>query len=678
MATMRSRDACLLVRIGEDSFSVPLDVETTSVGAAADCVVRVTEAGLAPRHCIVQAGRIGHEVFDLFSDSGTFVNGHRVEAAPLANGDQIRVGTVRITYLASVSEEEPAPQAMTFLPLEAEPSFPPPEEPADPEADLSADESQETPERPARRIAFRSLIGSLIGSVGAVTTARASTETTTAPAAAAEAAPHRYEAAAVPSISQAQRFHEHDFKEDLVQQLRATPFYVLSVAVHAVLAILLSLFGTEPVDRTERPPLVAELDTIPFVEEELEEVESETEVGEPEVEEPDEPDVELIDEPLDDDIQETDEPLPEVQSPNSIGPFRGAGIGDFGNGFGGSGGAGLRAIGGGSPALKRRVKQLRSSGLDVVFVLDSTSSMSEVLDASKKQIGSLVSNLAALVPNFRLGVVTYRDKGDAYVTRHEVLHASHFKQVAFLDEIEADGGGTFPEAIHSGVETAVQRMRWSGKARRVIVIVGDAPPHAEHVHGLLKTCKRFARQRGVVHTMFTPNGRAWDMSTNEETRELFRRISQAGGGESVELEDGDRLTQRILELAVGTEHASALSRAVGRLDTSPEARRAIRLAQRGSPTAVARELRRDPPPEALIRELFQVNRRDLWDLYRELLLDEDLSDRTRWANAVLLRRLVRERHPGTFGISLMKPIRPDATRAALDRAIARAARAIDL
>src|SRR5262245_9038157 len=62
--------------------------------------------------------------------------------------------------------------------------------------------------------------------------------------------------------------------------------------------------------------------------------------------------------------------------------------------------------------------------VEVVFVLDTTGSMGSLLEGAKKKIWSIASEIARGKPSPRLkiGLVAYRDKGDAYVTKVTDLH----------------------------------------------------------------------------------------------------------------------------------------------------------------------------------------------------------------------------------------------------------------
>src|SRR5262245_19358098 len=57
--------------------------------------------------------------------------------------------------------------------------------------------------------------------------------------------------------------------------------------------------------------------------------------------------------------------------------------------------------------------------VEVVFVLDTTGSMGGLIAAAKEKIWSIASTLAQAkqAPEIQMGLVAYRDRGDAYVTQ---------------------------------------------------------------------------------------------------------------------------------------------------------------------------------------------------------------------------------------------------------------------
>src|SRR5690348_8048988 len=58
------------------------------------------------------------------------------------------------------------------------------------------------------------------------------------------------------------------------------------------------------------------------------------------------------------------------------------------------------------------------SRIDVVFVLDSTGSMGGLIEGAKQKIWAIANQVATAKPRprIRMALVTYRDRGDSYVT----------------------------------------------------------------------------------------------------------------------------------------------------------------------------------------------------------------------------------------------------------------------
>ncbi|MGA2640709.1 MAG: VWA domain-containing protein, partial [Spirochaetia bacterium] len=57
--------------------------------------------------------------------------------------------------------------------------------------------------------------------------------------------------------------------------------------------------------------------------------------------------------------------------------------------------------------------------VEVAFVLDSTGSMGGLIEGAKQKIWSIANGIIAQkpTPEVRIGLVTYRDRGDEYVTK---------------------------------------------------------------------------------------------------------------------------------------------------------------------------------------------------------------------------------------------------------------------
>jgi Mg-chelatase subunit ChlD len=117
--------------------------------------------------------------------------------------------------------------------------------------------------------------------------------------------------------------------------------------------------------------------------------------------------------------------------------------------------------------------------LDLVFLVDATGSMGDEIAKLKTSMRAMSQQISQLPgqPDICYGLVAYRDKGDAYLTRtHDFTHdLAAFQGV--LARVQADGGGDTPEALNEALQEAVHRLSWRTEAARMVVLVADAPPH---------------------------------------------------------------------------------------------------------------------------------------------------------------------------------------------------------
>jgi Mg-chelatase subunit ChlD/flagellar biosynthesis chaperone FliJ len=124
------------------------------------------------------------------------------------------------------------------------------------------------------------------------------------------------------------------------------------------------------------------------------------------------------------------------------------------------------------------------SRIEVVFVLDTTGSMGGLIQAAREKIWSIATTMASAqsAPEIRMGLVAYRDRGDAYVTRVVDLSSDLDSMYAALMDFQADGGGDGPESVNQALYDAVHKLSWSQDSGtyKTVFLVGDAPPHMDY------------------------------------------------------------------------------------------------------------------------------------------------------------------------------------------------------
>jgi hypothetical protein len=118
--------------------------------------------------------------------------------------------------------------------------------------------------------------------------------------------------------------------------------------------------------------------------------------------------------------------------------------------------------------------------VDLAFIVDTTGSMGPFIDAAQRQMVSMIDALARSADvSMRLAVVQYRDHPPQ---DHLVYRAFPFtndleEARATINSLKPEGGGDAPEAVLDGVLAACIDLAWRPHARRLAVLVGDAPPH---------------------------------------------------------------------------------------------------------------------------------------------------------------------------------------------------------
>ena len=161
--------------------------------------------------------------------------------------------------------------------------------------------------------------------------------------------------------------------------------------------------------------------------------------------------------------------------------------------------------------------------LDVVFLIDSTGSMADEIHQIKATLESIarqVSNLPAS-PDLRFGMVSYRDRGDDYVTRLYPLDGNVRRFRAAIQNLEASGGGDYPESLNQALHEAVNDMSWREDAIRLIFLIADAPPHIDYLQDKdYATEMMRAQEKGIKVFSVASSG------LDKQGEYIFRQIAQ--------------------------------------------------------------------------------------------------------------------------------------------------------
>lgn len=133
---------------------------------------------------------------------------------------------------------------------------------------------------------------------------------------------------------------------------------------------------------------------------------------------------------------------------------------------------------------------------DIAFIVDATGSMYDEIDFLKDDLLNIIQRASSGSGiALRTGALFYRDEGDDYVTRIEDFNKDPEKTLKFIEKQEAQGGGDYPEAVHTALEMALQKMSWEeGNYSRLAFLLLDAPPHHQQdvISSLQKSIKAYA------------------------------------------------------------------------------------------------------------------------------------------------------------------------------------------
>ena len=199
----------------------------------------------------------------------------------------------------------------------------------------------------------------------------------------------------------------------------------------------------------------------------------------------------------------------------------------------------------------------------LAFMVDATGSMSDELEYLKAELVDVIHDVRATNPNATIvtGSVFYRDEGDAYVTKNSPFTSNTDQTIQFIKEQYADGGGDFPEAVHTALDESLNALQWSQEATsRILFILLDAPPHYEsqivsQIHSQVKQ----AAEKGIKIIPITASG------IDKETEFLMRYMSIATNGTYVFITNDSGIGNEHLEASVGEYEVEFLNELMVRL-----------------------------------------------------------------------------------------------------------------
>jgi len=172
--------------------------------------------------------------------------------------------------------------------------------------------------------------------------------------------------------------------------------------------------------------------------------------------------------------------------------------------------------------------QSKKAVIDVAFCLDTTGSMSGLLEGAKQKIWTIVNTVASAQPKpvLRIALVAYRDRGDAYVTQKFDFTSDLETMYSKLRSFQANGGGDTPEDVNTALNDAINGLTWTHEANalKLVYLVGDAPPHMDYQEGYdYRSITHTAATRGIIINTV-------QCGTMEATKPIWQEIARMAEG----------------------------------------------------------------------------------------------------------------------------------------------------
>lgn len=121
------------------------------------------------------------------------------------------------------------------------------------------------------------------------------------------------------------------------------------------------------------------------------------------------------------------------------------------------------------------INENAAAGTDLVFLIDNTGSMGDDIYEVRTALNDIITKLPA---STMLGAATYNDANEVPSTWYtwENLSATYSNIGTFINNIRVYGGGDYAESVYDGLYQTLDKMSWSSTRKRMIIIIGDAPP----------------------------------------------------------------------------------------------------------------------------------------------------------------------------------------------------------
>jgi hypothetical protein len=180
------------------------------------------------------------------------------------------------------------------------------------------------------------------------------------------------------------------------------------------------------------------------------------------------------------------------------------------------------------------VKILKSNAennADLLILMDKTGSMEDDIETVKEGLGQVIDVLKSF-KNIRLGIALY---GDHNADGPDWFSFSNFETnynsaKEFIENIQITGGDDYPESVYEGFFKACEQNFWKSDSKRMIILIGDAPPLEKpqskyEVTDIIKKAEEGRIKMNFYPIVVTPSMEKTDSKVEVKTFEKEKMIS---------------------------------------------------------------------------------------------------------------------------------------------------------
>ena len=195
--------------------------------------------------------------------------------------------------------------------------------------------------------------------------------------------------------------------------------------------------------------------------------------------------------------------------------------------------------------------------LDLVFVIDTTGSMSDEIAQVKADMKTYLNRLQSSDNDYRIAIVDYRDFSDRsscssedYPYRVQLDFTNDYSTInASISALSLGNGGDTNETIYSALADGLDSLSWRKNAAKAVILMGDAPaldPEPYTGYTLDSTVEKLGGEgveitepdeiRSIVVFAVTS-------ATSSETTSFFEQLATATGGKCYSTSSTTQITE---------------------------------------------------------------------------------------------------------------------------------------